>query len=88
MHVLSNEAASPIEAGSYYQQLLGVPVFIHLLLCLNEMAHKPSQKDAFAVSQMLRFRSFERQRSLLATLNIQMDFVCALILFRWESSRV
>lgn len=54
------------------------PILLHSRLRLNEMSRNLLQKDARTGFQMLRFRSFERQRSLLVTEHIQMDFVCIL----------
>lgn len=51
------------------------PILLRPRLRLNEMSRSLFQKDARTGFQMLRFRSFERQRSLLVTQHIQMDFV-------------
>ena len=62
------------------------PILLHPRLRLNEMSRSLFQKDSRIGFQMLRFRSFERQRSLLVTEQIQMDFVCILTSVRRERS--
>lgn len=62
------------------------PVSILPQLWLTEMARSPFRKAAGAGSQMLRFGSFERQRSLLVTQNIQAGFGGVLTPLGRESS--
>lgn len=62
------------------------PVSILPQLWLTEMARSPFRKAAGAGSQMLRFGSFERQRSLLVTENSQAGFGGVLTPLGRESS--